>query len=226
MIIQKKLRALLVCASAAVLAACATATPYQPASEPGGFDGFSQTMLEADRARITFGGNSLTKRDTVENYMLYRAAETALERGYDWFELQEQDTEKQSRLRVTESPFSSRYDPYFGYSFYRPGFGWSGRYAYSRFGGFSPYGRGIARDRFGRPVLLGPRSGFGFGHRGFYSAYDDPFFSDVDVREITKYRASAEVRFGNGPKPAGADRAFDARSVIENLGPTIELPDA
>jgi len=65
----------LVCAaSAAILSACATSTPYQPASTPGGFDGFSQTMIENDRARITFGGNSLTKRDTVENSLLYRAA--------------------------------------------------------------------------------------------------------------------------------------------------------
>ncbi len=224
--IIKPLRTLLVCASAAVLAACATATPYQPASEPGGFDGFSQTMLEADRARITFGGNSLTERDTVENYMLYRAAETALERGYDWFELQEQDTEKNTRVRVDRDPFASRFDPYFGYSFYRPRFGWSDRYAYSRFGGFSPYGT-VVRDRFGRPVVVGGRGArLGFGRSGFYSDYRDPFFNDFDVREITKYRASAEVRFGNGPKPAGADRAFDARSVIENLGPTIERPDA
>jgi len=71
----KILRHLLVAASALTLAACATATPYQPASEPGGYDGFSQQMIENDRARITFGGNSLTNRETVENYLLYRAAE-------------------------------------------------------------------------------------------------------------------------------------------------------
>jgi len=62
---------LLIAASALTLVACATATPYQPASKPGGYDGFSQQMIENDRARITFGGNSLTKRETVENYLLY-----------------------------------------------------------------------------------------------------------------------------------------------------------
>jgi hypothetical protein len=203
---MKTLRNALLCSGAALLAACATSTPYQPASEPGGFDGFSQQMIENDRARITFGGNSLTKRDTVENYMLYRAAETALERGYDWFELQERDVEKKTRVRVDSDPFAGGFDPYFGYSFYRPRFGWSRGYRYSRFNGF--------------------RTRRGFGYNRFYDPFYDPFFNDFEVREITKYRATAEVRFGNGPKPSRAARAFDARQVIENLGPTIRLPDA
>jgi len=81
--ISKTLRVLALSASAAILAACATATPYQAASAPGAFDGFSQTMIENDRARVSFGGNSLTDRETVENYLLYRAAELAVERGFD-----------------------------------------------------------------------------------------------------------------------------------------------
>lgn len=190
----------LLCAGAALLAACATATPYQPASEPGAFDGFSQQMIESDRARITFAGNSVTNRDTVENYMLYRAAEIAVERGFDWFELQERDTEAKTRVRVS-SGLSAGYDPYFGYSFFRPRHGWSNPYRFSRFNGFRH------------------RRGFGFG------GFNDPFFNDVDIHEITKYRANAEVRFGNGPKPAERSNAFDARSVIENLGPTIKLPE-
>ena len=86
-----------------------------------------------------------------------------------------------------------------------PRFGWSRGYNYSRF-------RGFRRNR-------------GFGFRGFYDPFYDPFFDDFDVREITKYRATAEVWFGKGPKPDNADNAFDAREVIENLGPTIELPE-
>lgn len=196
------LRHLTVCASAAILAACATATPYQPASEPGAYDGFSEQMIENDRARITFAGNSLTDRDTVENYLLFRAAETAVERGFDWFELQERDVEANTRVRVRESGF---YDPYFGYSFYRPRFGWSSPYSYSRFGGF--------------------RSRRGFGYSRFYDPFDDPFFRDFDVREITKYRAAAEVKFGSGPQPSDDGNVFDAREVIDNLGPTIKLPE-
>ena len=213
---MKALRTLAVSASAAVLAACATATPYQPASTQGGFDGYSQTMLQSDRARISFGGNSLTDRDTVENYLLYRAAETALERGFDWFELQASDLDEKTRRTVSPSGFGPGfgrgfrpgfYDPYFSYSFYRPGFGWSRPYRYSRFGGFN-------RRR-------------GFGYARFYDPFYDPFFDDgYDVREITKYRATAEVRFGQGRPPATADRAFNAREIIENIGPTLRLPDA
>ena len=216
---MKHLRNLVLCASAAVLAACATATPYQPASSPGGFDGFSQTMLTADQARISFGGNSLTKRDTVEDYLLFRAAETALEQGYDWFELQETDLDEKTRRQITpgfgpsygygpygRGVYGSRFDPYFGYTFYRPGFGWSRPYRYSRFGGFNRY-RGFGRSRF-------------------YDPFYDPFFDDgYDVREITRYRATAEVKFGRGTPPATADRAFDARQIIETIGPRIRLPE-
>ncbi len=193
---------LIVCAaSAAVLTACATATPYQPASEPGGFDGFSQTMIENDRARISFGGNSLTKRETVENSLLYRSAEMALERGFDNFILVEKDLEENTRVRVNEFGF---YDPYFDYSFFRPRYGWSRGYRYSRFGGF--------------------HRGRGFGYRGFYDPFYDPFFNDFDVREITKYRATAEVKFTKGSTP-NQDNAFNAREVLENLSAVIAFPE-
>jgi len=213
-----KLRHLVLAASAAVLAACATTTPYQPASKPGGFDGFSQTMIENDRARVTFGGNSLTERETVENYLLYRAAEMAVERGFDHFTLAERDTEQKTRLRSTGSSFGSGlYDPYFGYSFFRPRYGWSSPFAYSRFGG-------VRGSRFGSRGFRG--RGFGNSRFGFGGSFAyDPFFNDFDVREVTKYRASAEVKFGRGGKPAGADNAFNARQVLENLGPTITFPE-
>ena len=48
-----KLRHLLLAASAAILAACATSTPYQPASKPGGFDGFSQTLIAVSYTHLT-----------------------------------------------------------------------------------------------------------------------------------------------------------------------------
>jgi len=208
-----KLRHLLMVASAAILAACATSTPYQPASKPGGFDGFSQTMIENDRARVTFGGNSLTDRETVENYLLYRAAEIAVERGFEHFTLAERDTEQKTRLQTSPSLRSGLYDPYFGYSFYRPSYGWSRPYAYSRFNGF--YGRSaFGRRGFGR-------RGFGFGSPFGY----DPFFDDYDVREITKYRATAEVKFGRGFSSSEKDNTFNAKEVLSNLAPTITYPE-
>lgn len=199
------LRHFMVAASALALVACATATPYQPASEPGGYDGFSQQMIENDRARITFGGNSLTKRETVENYLLYRSAEMAVERGFETFTLQERDLEEDKKVRVTPGIGSGfGYDPYFGYSFYRPRFGWSRGYRYSRFAGFN--------------------RGRGFGRRGFFGYSYDPFFDDYDVREITKYRATAEVKFGRNI--SGNDpRTFNAKEVLQNLGSSITFPE-
>ena len=200
----RTLRHLLVAASALTLVSCATATPYQPASEPGGYDGFSQQLIENDRARITFGGNSLTKRETVENYLLYRSAEMAVERGFETFTLQERDLEEDRKVRVSPGIGSGfGYDPYFGYSFYRPSYGWSRGYRYSRFAGFN--------------------RGRGFGRRGFFDPYYDPFFNDIDVREITKYRATAEVKFGRSLSSNDAS-TFNAREVLQNLGSAITFP--
>lgn len=195
------LKTLKLTACAAVLAACASTTPYQAASKPGGYDGYSQTMIENDRARVSFGGNSLTERETVENYLLYRAAELTKERGFDYFTLKERDTEAKTRVEV--SPRFGAYDPYFNYSFYRPRYGWSRYHGYSRF--YNPYYSRAHR--------------FGFGH-GFY----DPFFDNYDAREITKYRASAEVKFGKGARP-DSDNAFNASEVLSNLGPSIVFPE-
>jgi hypothetical protein len=204
---SRTLRHLLIAASALTLVACATATPYQPASQPGGYDGFSQQMIENDRARITFGGNSLTKRETVENYLLYRSAEMAVERGFETFTLQDRNLEADRKVRVTPG-LSSGYDPFFGYSFYRPNYGWSRGYRYSQFAGFN------RRAGFGRR---------GFGSNRFYGGYD-PFFDDYDVQEITKYRATAEVKFGRGLSSNDA-RTFNAREVLQNLGSAITFPD-
>lgn len=202
---MKALRHLVLVTSVAMLAACASTTPYQPASKPGGFDGYSQTMLDNRSARITFGGNSLTDRETVENYMIYRAAEMAVERGFDHFSLTNRDT--QEKTRVDASPSYGHgfgpYDPYFRYSFFRPRIGWSPFDRYSYYG----------RRQFSRSR--------GFGFMGYAN---DPFYNDINVRETTRYRTSAEVVFGHG-RAAGADTSFNAREVLQNLGPSIVYPD-
>jgi hypothetical protein len=118
-------------ALAAGLAACATATPYQP-DVPGrssASGGFSELRLEPDRFRVTFRGNTLTTRETVEGYLLFRAAELTVQNGHDWFSIVERDTDKQSRTYVEPDPF---YRPWYGgYGYWRPawryygaGFGW------------------------------------------------------------------------------------------------------
>lgn len=75
---------------AATLAACATATPYQPMKDGVGY---GEQKLEDNRYRVWFAGNSKTPREAVEDYVLYRAAELALENGYDYFVLSDRSTE-------------------------------------------------------------------------------------------------------------------------------------
>ena len=78
-------RAALAGALVTVLAACATAsgTAYAPADKRG--YGYSETRIESDRYRIAFAGDGATPRDRVEAYALRRAAELAVENGYEWF---------------------------------------------------------------------------------------------------------------------------------------------
>lgn len=128
-----RLRALIVVgALSAVLAACATATPYQPLQRSGTTTGgWSESRVEADRFRITFAGNSLTDRETVEGYLLFRAAELTVQNGYDGFKVADRDTDKKVRTVVDSDPF---YRPWYGvYGLWRPswrfygrGYGWRG----------------------------------------------------------------------------------------------------
>lgn len=106
--------------AAAALAACATATPYQPAVADN--YGFSEQQIESNRVRITFRGNTLTDRETVETYLLYRAAELTLQGGRDYFIVANRDTEEHSRLQGT-----GLYRPRFAfdYWYFSPRRGWS-----------------------------------------------------------------------------------------------------
>jgi hypothetical protein len=111
------------------LSACETATPYQPAA-PGAAQagGYSEVRIEPDRYRVTFAGNSMTTRATVESYLLYRAAELTLNQGFDWFEMVDRNTDKHVTTWADPDPFYGAYGfgwhPYWRY--YRHGFGWRG----------------------------------------------------------------------------------------------------
>jgi hypothetical protein len=77
----------------AVVAACATPTPYRQAAGPYD-DGYTTQQIESNRFRISFKGNSLTARQTVDTYMLYRAAEVTLQAGGDYFVIANKDVDK------------------------------------------------------------------------------------------------------------------------------------
>jgi hypothetical protein len=73
------------------LAGCTAPTPYQPTAD--GY-GYSEQQLESNRYRVTFSGNSVTPRATVQNYLLYRAAEVTLAGGHDYFTMVDQNVER------------------------------------------------------------------------------------------------------------------------------------
>lgn len=184
-----------VIAAAVTLAGCATPTPYRPAVGRGqGATGFSEQQLETNRYAVTFAGNSVTSRERVERYLLFRAAEITVRNGADWFSIVDRDTE-----RKTDTYVDRTLGPRFGgYGYWGPGWGyWGPRWRYAR-------------------------RGFGFGAWGAYGA--DPFLDDYRVRQVDRYEAIAEIQIGRGAKPSGDRTAFDAREVIDRLGPTIELP--
>lgn len=118
-------------ALAAGLAACETPTPYQP-NIPGqaASGGYSEIRVEPDRWRVSFQGNSMTGRETVEAYLLFRSAELTVQQGYDWFEIVDRHTNRDAHTYVQPDPFYSPwYGPRFGYwrptwRYYRHGFGW------------------------------------------------------------------------------------------------------
>jgi len=75
----------------------------------------------------------------------------------------------------------------------------------------------------------GPRWSY-FG-RGFGWRTYDPFWggfgpwgNDFDVRTIDRYEATAEIVMRRGPIPPDNIRAFDARKVVDSIGPSVVLP--
>jgi hypothetical protein len=150
-----------------VLAGCGQPTPYQPATD--GY-GYSEQQIEDNRYRVSFAGNDLTPADTVQNYLLYRAAELTLGEGYDYFTVVDRDVERST--------------VYWG-----------------------------AAD-------TGWRS-------GYLRRWDDDFvggfgLSTYTAQPIDRYTAYADIVMFEGEKPAGDVNAYDARSVLRQLDPTIQ----
>jgi hypothetical protein len=79
-------------AAVVLLAGCQTAATYHARDARGG-TGYTDEQLAANRFRVTFTGNSATRRETVENYLLLRSAEVTLKAGYPYFEFDNRDTE-------------------------------------------------------------------------------------------------------------------------------------
>ncbi len=117
---------------ALLLAGCMTETPYRPATGTGFYrTGFSERQVENDRWLVTFAGNTVTDRDTVERYLLFRAAQLTQQNGFDYFVMVQRDTDRQAR--TYSDPIGPSYGGWGGY--WGPSWGFYGRGGWRRFGG-------------------------------------------------------------------------------------------
>lgn len=80
------------------LANCSSPSRYEPTSGHNA-SGYSDERLAQNRYRVTFSGNSATRRETVESFLMLRAAEVTRDAGYSWFVFDERDTEAKTTYR-------------------------------------------------------------------------------------------------------------------------------
>lgn len=124
-----------------LVGACATATPYQSAANTD--RGYIDQQIENDRWSVSFSGNSLTDRRTVETYLLYRAAELTVQEGFDYFRVVQRQTDEDTRLLPTGPAVGL--SPYYrgfhcNYAFYGA---YGGRLRRGYVSAYDPYGFGF-----------------------------------------------------------------------------------
>jgi len=120
-------RTAIAAAALLALAACTTPTPYQPlATGTPVSGGYADQTLDDTHFRVSFSGNDMTSREQVETYMLYRAAELTIAKGYDWFEMVERHTQNNGEAYI---------EPYGPWGYWRPTWGFHGHRGWY-YGGF------------------------------------------------------------------------------------------
>jgi hypothetical protein len=134
-----------------LLAGCMAPTPYVPRLE-GQQTGFTDRALAKNRYRVTFTGNSATSRETVESYLLLRAAEVTRAAGANQFVFDTRNTRAITSLQTV--PTFEPVDPFWGR---RGGYGYWGGYDYGF--GYDPTVDVVVRtnfDAYAEIVLLTP----------------------------------------------------------------------
>ena len=186
-------------ASTLLVAGCQTETTFHPATSRGFYsEGYSERALQPGRWLVSFSGNSVTARDTVERYLFFRAAQLTLQQGFDNFVLANRDTKLRQRTYATPGGFGGGY-----------GGGFGGGFGYGGFGGY-----------------WGPswRYHGAFGYRSWEPFGYGAWGGGLDINTIDKFEATADIIMRHGPIPQGDVRAFDARKVVETVGPSVVLP--
>lgn len=133
------------------LAACAEPTPYAPRTADSS-TGYTDQQLAANRYRITFTGNSVTSRETVENYLLLHSAEVTERAGYPYFVF---DTRNTAANTTYYSDYYSSFPTFVGFHRFHHGF-----HSFAFFPepfGYEGYSRPITRyQAYAEIVLLSP----------------------------------------------------------------------
>ncbi len=132
---------MLVLLAAVLLVACTKPTPFERATPRSPY-GYSETVIDSDTVLVEVSGNSQTPRQRVENQLLFRAAQLALDRGDDTFVFLNRDTEREVQqywprraavgfpyyvgayrpgIRRSYRPYRRRASPF---AFYSPNFGY------------------------------------------------------------------------------------------------------
>ncbi len=102
------------------LVGCTTPGLYRPSDGEGRY-GYSEQEIEDGRYQVRFKGGSSTERDTVEIYLLFRAAELTQATGNDYFVVVERDVDKKTTYRSSLNfPHRHLYNHYFYYHYYDP----------------------------------------------------------------------------------------------------------
>lgn len=187
-LLTKRLPKIAALAASLFLIGCMTPSPYAPRSERD-TTGYTDRSLAQNRYRVTFTGNSATPRETVEGYLLLRAAEVTQAAGYTYFVFDNRNTNVSTRFQAT---------PGLGDPFYGGGYGGFGRRSGFSFGSGFAFGSGGFGSGFG--------SGVGFGYN-----------SVGDISTRTNYEAYAEIVLLTPEQATQETRALKATDVIGHL---------
>ncbi|MEM6487594.1 MAG: hypothetical protein AAF677_04865 [Pseudomonadota bacterium] len=209
-------RAFVALTATLALAACAIEpTPYVAATAAGGAaPGYADAPIGGDRYRVSFTGNRATPRAVVGDYLLFRAAEVTLAQGADWFRIDRRGEDTLLADAGTDDGATAL-------AALAPD-------AATATAAPVAAGKALATAPAGHTTPLGingrvkVRTGvvFGFG----YPFFPRPFgYYRPPPRRVGTV-AFAEITLFRGPLPEDDVSAFDARAVVEAIGPRIARP--
>lgn len=150
------------------------ATSYHQANFWSG--GYRDEQLDANTFRVSFSGNSSTRRNTVERYLLYRCAELTANAGFNYFIIVGGNTER--------SEFTSSAP---------------GMYQSTTTG----YVTGSGNAASGQAQTMGT------------------YYPGVTTTAVS-YGSFAIIKTFKGTKPADNPNAYDARELMQFIGPKIQ----